>query len=111
MWLDLGEVRDIAEVTMNGKPVGYSWAPPYRLDITNDLHPGLNKIEIAVTNEWTSRQIGDSRVPEAERVLPPYVPLFGNATGPLGRPQVLEESGLLGHARFIAEHTAPNAAP
>ncbi len=111
IWLDLGEVRDIAEVTMNGKPVGYSWAPPDRLDITNDLHPGLNKIEIAVTNEWTNRQIGDSKVPEAERVLPPNVSLFGNANGPLGRPQVLEESGLLGDVRLIAERTAPSAAP
>jgi hypothetical protein len=100
--LDLGNVRDIAEVKLNGKLIGYSWAPPYRLDLTSDLHSGANKIEIAVTNEWTNRQIGDGKVPEAERVLPPYVPIFGSANGPFGLPKVLEPSGLLGDVRLIA---------
>jgi hypothetical protein len=71
IWLDLGKVCDIAEVKVNGKPVGVSWAPPYRLEVTADLHPGFNRIEIAVTNEWTNRQIGDRALPEGQRILSP----------------------------------------
>jgi hypothetical protein len=92
--LDLGKVCDIAEVKVNGKPVGVSWAPPYRLDVTADLHPGLNKIEIAVTNEWTNRQIGDCTLPENQRVLSPSGVLPGRlgSGGAFGRAQILPES-------------------
>jgi len=102
--LDLGKVCDIAEVKLNGKPVGISWAPPYRLDVTADLHPGLNRIEIAVTNEWTNRQIGDRTLPESQRVLSPPAVLPGRPVsgGAFGRAQILPESGLLGDIRLIA---------
>lgn len=48
--LDLGEVHDLAEVTVNGTtlPVAY-WAP-YVVDVTDALRPGVNTIEVAVTN-------------------------------------------------------------
>jgi hypothetical protein len=100
LWLDLGKVRDIAEVRINGKAVGVSWAPPYRVDVTSALHAGANRIEIAVTNEWTNRQIGDSNVPEDQRVLSP------SGSGP-GRPgtvvgQGLPESGLVGDVLLVA---------
>jgi hypothetical protein len=96
IWLDLGKVRDIAEVRINGKSVGITWAPPYRLDITNALHAGSNTIEIAITNEWTNRQIGDRALPENQRTLTlPAPPAFG-------RQPVLAESGLLGEVRLIA---------
>jgi hypothetical protein len=65
------KVCDIAEVKVNGKPVGVSRAPPYRLDVTADLHPGLSKNETNVTDEWTNRQIGDRTLPENQRVLVP----------------------------------------
>ena len=51
VWIDPGQVRDIAEVKVNGKSVGMTWAPPYRIDVTAALKPGTNKLEIAVTNE------------------------------------------------------------
>jgi hypothetical protein len=34
VWIDLGKVRDIAEVKVNGKAAGLVWAPPYRVDVT-----------------------------------------------------------------------------
>jgi hypothetical protein len=104
--LDLGKVRDIAEVRVNGKPVGISWAPPYRLDVTDTLRPGSNRIEVSVTNEWTNRQIGDQLVPQSQRVLeaPPVAPGRPGG-GAFGRPQVLAESGLLGEVRVVAVRT------
>jgi alpha-L-rhamnosidase len=105
IWLDLGKVCDIAEVKVNGKPVGVSWAPPYRLDVTTDLHPGPNnRIEITVTNEWTNRQIGDRTLPEGQRVLSPsdVRSVRPGSGGAFGRTQSLPESGLLGDVRLIA---------
>ena len=38
--LDLGVVKEIAELVVNGKPVnGILWKPPYRADLTGLLHP------------------------------------------------------------------------
>ena len=40
--LDLGRVAVIASVEVNGQPAGVAWSPPYRLDITRMLKPGVN---------------------------------------------------------------------
>ena len=105
IWLDLGKVYDIAEVKINGKLVGVTWAPPYRLEVTTNLHPGTNQIEIAVTNEWTNRLIGDSSLPVDQRVLSSSGVLSGRPGsngGVFGRPLILPESGLLGDVRLVA---------
>jgi hypothetical protein len=110
VWIDLGKVRDIAEVKVNGKAVGMVWAPPYRVDVTGALKPGANKLEIAVTNEWTNRQMGDRLLPVEKRVLAqPGGPARAGATAivPQGGffpgPQTPPESGLLGDVTFVAE--------
>jgi hypothetical protein len=108
IYLDLGKVRDIAEVLVNGTSVGNVWAPPYRVDITGALKPGTNKLEIRVTNEWTNRQIGDRLLPPDKRILTSpngrAAGAQGNAGGgAFGRPQILAESGLLGEVRLISE--------
>jgi hypothetical protein len=106
IYLDLGKVRDIAEVLVNGTSVGVVWAPPYRIDVTGALKSGTNKLEIKVTNEWTNRQIGDRLLPPDKRILTPpngRAGAQGNAGGAFGRPQILAESGLLGEVRFISE--------
>lgn len=60
LWLDLGKVREIAEVTLNGKPVGgILWKPPFKVDVSGLLKPGSNQLEIKVTNLWPNRMIGD----------------------------------------------------
>lgn len=61
--LDLGELNDIAELTINGKDAGVLWYPPYQADITPWLKTGENEIEIAVTNNWANRLIGDEQYP------------------------------------------------
>jgi len=104
LFIDLGKVRDIAEVTVNGKPAGVTWAPPYRLDVTNALKPGPNRLEIAVTNEWTNRQIGDRTLAPAPPILAqPAAPPRPGGTGFAPPPQPLPESGLLGSVTFVSQ--------
>lgn len=58
--LDLGTVREIAEVSVNGTAVGgILWDPPFVVDVTDALKPGLNELSVKVTNLWPNRMIGD----------------------------------------------------
>ncbi len=68
VWLDLGKVYNLAEVKVNGINCGVSWTNPYRIDISKALKEGTNKLEIAVTNTWANRLIGDHRLPENEKL-------------------------------------------
>lgn len=61
--LDLGRVEVIATVRVNGKDAGGLWKEPYRLDVTEFVRAGDNTLEIAVTNLWTNRLIGDEFLP------------------------------------------------
>ena len=61
--LDLGKVREIAEVTVNGKSYPALWKPPFRVDITDAMNDTLD-IEIKVTNLWPNRLIGDAKLPD-----------------------------------------------
>ncbi len=61
LWLDLGDVKNLAEVTVNGKPLGIVWHAPYRVDATSALKPGANELAIKVTNAWVNRLIGDQQ--------------------------------------------------
>lgn len=53
--LDLGEVRDIAEVRVNGKDAGLAWKRPYVVDITGAVKAGINELEVRVTNSLMNR--------------------------------------------------------
>ncbi len=61
--LDLGVVADLAEVTLNGVPLGILWHPPFRVDATAALRAGENVLEVRVANRWINRLIGDEAVP------------------------------------------------
>ena len=61
LWIDLGDVKNLAEVTVNGKSLGIVWHAPYRVDVTSALKPGANEITIKVTNAWVNRLIGDQQ--------------------------------------------------
>ncbi|HEY7304314.1 MAG TPA: glycosyl hydrolase [Bryobacteraceae bacterium] len=59
---DLGTVKEIAELSVNGKPTGgILWKPPFEADVTGVLKPGPNHIEIKITNLWPNRIIGDQQ--------------------------------------------------
>jgi hypothetical protein len=61
LWLDLGDVENIADVTVNGKRQGTVWKAPFRIDVTQSLVPGSNQIVVRVTNLWVNRLIGDQQ--------------------------------------------------
>ncbi len=67
IYLTLGKVGDIATVKVNGKEVGTLWKPPYIADITDYVIGGENKLEVAVTNLWINRIVGDQKLPPEER--------------------------------------------
>ena len=64
LWLNLGAVKNLAEVSLNGKPLGILWKPPFRVDLTGAAKPGKNKLEIKITNLWPNRLIGDEQLAE-----------------------------------------------
>ena len=65
LWLDLGDVKNLAQVTVNSKDLGVVWHAPYRVDVSGALKPGSNEIQIKVINAWVNRLIGDQQ-PEAK---------------------------------------------
>lgn len=59
--LDLGDVHELAEISINGRSLGIVWYPPFKVDATDALKPGMNTLEIKVTNLWVNRLIGDQQ--------------------------------------------------
>jgi hypothetical protein len=94
LWLDLGNVKNLAEVKVNGRPLGIVWKTPFRVEVTSALKPGPNTLEIKVANLWVNRLIGDKQ----PGVTKPYTYTaveFYKADSPL------LPSGLLGPVRIV----------
>lgn len=88
LWLDLGNVGEIAEVSVNGKLAGYAWHKPYRIDIGDVVKPGVNALQVRVANLWVNRLVGDAQ-PGAVKTTFTTVPTY--------RPDApLRPSGLIG---------------
>ena len=64
IFLDLGEVYNLARVHVNGKDMGVIWTAPYQAKISDALVPGENQIDIEVANLWPNRLIGDEQKPD-----------------------------------------------
>jgi hypothetical protein len=95
-WLDLGRVHELAEVKLNGHSCGIVWSPPFRVDISHAIRPGVNTLEIDVVNFWPNRIIGDASLPEAERLTSTNIRELTAETE-------LVPSGLLGPVRLLRE--------
>ena len=91
--LDLGQVHELATVFVNGKKVGTAWHAPYRLDITEALRRGENRLEIKVVNLWPNRLIGDKQPGSKPVAFAPQS--MYTAKSPL------LPSGLLGPVRLV----------
>lgn len=89
LWLNLGDVKNLAEIIVNGKSLGTLWKAPFRLDITKALKAGENRIEIKVTNLWVNRLIGDAQPGVSNKITYTTMPFY-RADSPL------LPSGLLG---------------
>ena len=94
-FLDLGTVKNLAEVSLNGKPLGILWKEPFRVEITGAARPGKNQMIVKVTNLWPNRLIGDEKMPESQRITWASVSLY-KADSPL------LPSGLLGPIKVIS---------
>jgi alpha-L-rhamnosidase len=90
-------IREAALVVINGQPVGALWHPPYRLEVTKFIKPGMNHIEIHVFNTALN----------AWSALPPhdYQPLiakYGDRFQMQDLNQVMPiSSGILGTVRLV----------
>ena len=65
--LELGDVQNMAVVSVNGERVATLWAVPFRCDVTRWLKPGENRIEVAVTDRWVNRMVADEVLPADTR--------------------------------------------
>jgi hypothetical protein len=116
LFLELGDLAEIAEVTLNGKRLGVTWLPPYRLEISEAIKPGSNQLEIRIANLWANRLNGDSLLPEAKRLTrsnldriqtdPTSDSSYGRVPSGPTRPVYTElpplmKSGLFGPVRLI----------
>ena len=96
LWLDLGDVRELAEVRLNGKSLGIVWAPPFHVPISEAVKATGNSLEIEVVNFWPNRIIGD-------QFLPPEMRITKTNIRKLTRDTPLMESGLMGPVRVMEQ--------
>ena len=104
--LDLGEVRDLVDVNVNGKHVGTLWKPPYRISLKGVLKLGENELEITVANTWLNRFVGDLKLHGRWGVKKENGPRYteeGQGTDDYSENTPILESGLLGPVRLMHE--------
>ncbi|MGD1010342.1 MAG: glycosyl hydrolase [Candidatus Aminicenantales bacterium] len=127
LWLDLGTVKNIARVRLNGNDLGVVWCAPWRVEITGTVKPKGNRLEVTVANLWPNRLIGDEKLPPdsdygpggnlarwpewLEKRLPrPSPGRFTFTTWKhYGKDSPLLPSGLLGPVTIRAERPGPTA--
>ena len=93
--IDLGDVQHIAGVIVNGKNMGIAWKKPFKLDITEAIQVGNNKVQVKVTNLWVNRLIGDSQPDVKAKTTFTTMPFY-KANSPL------LSSGLLGPVKIVS---------
>jgi hypothetical protein len=98
IFLDLGNVKEVAEVRLNGRKLGVLWCFPWRVDITKAVKPVGNVLEIDVINLWPNRVIGDLGLPKEKRLTKTHDAFrFDMLTGTTP----LIDSGLLGPVSLL----------
>ena len=114
--IDLGQVRDIARVKLNGHDLGVVWTAPWQVEIpARLLKPSSNELEIAAANLWPNRLIGDAALPKEKRHTITNVRTYDTQVMPggtwgckscaerkkTGQPATLLPSGLLGPVQIL----------
>ncbi len=100
--LDLGDLRDVAEVFVNEKSAGILWKKPYQVDITKLVKPGTNGLKIEVVNMWSNRLTGDMLSDPKDRFCKTNHPYMKSEVWPGGdEPYKLQTAGLLGPVTIV----------
>ena len=91
--LDLGGVGALAQVFLNDRDLGTLWKPPFRVEVSDLLRVGSNRLQVVVIHTWHNRLVGQKRQPDLPGPKPwtSYTPNFR-------RDEPLHSSGLLGPA-------------
>lgn len=95
LWLNLGDVKNLAEVIVNGKSLGILWKKPFRVNITSALKPGANTVLVRVTNLWVNRLIGDMQPGVTNKITYTTMPFYQANSK-------LQPSGLLGPVQIMS---------
>lgn len=95
IWLDLGDVKNLGEVIVNGKSLGIVWKQPFRVNVTNVLKAGENKIEIKVTDLWVNRLIGEAQPGVTNKITYTTMPFYQANSK-------LLPAGLLGPVKLVS---------
>jgi hypothetical protein len=90
--LDLGNVLEMAAITVNGHKMPVKWSAPFAFDITQFVKTGNNKLEVEVVNLWPNRLIGDSKLPVEKRLTKTNIMKYDKPDSE----KMLRESGLIG---------------
>ncbi|HEY4110385.1 glycosyl hydrolase [Puia sp.] len=88
VFLDLGIVKNIARIHLNGKDLGIVWTAPWQVDLSPALNKGTNELSIELINLWPNRLIGDAALPPEQRLTHTNIAFKKEAP--------LQPSGLLG---------------
>ena len=94
LWLDLGIVKNLAEVIINGKSLGIIWKKPFKVNVSKALAQGDNTLKIKVMNLWVNRLIGEQQPGIREKFTYTTLPFY-RADSPL------LPSGLLGPVKLF----------
>lgn len=94
--LDLGDLRELADVKLNGQQLATLWKPPFRVDVSKMVKTGINHLDILVVNTWLNRYVGDRALPPDQRVT-----VEGMACSAYTSTTLLPQSGLLGPVRIL----------
>jgi hypothetical protein len=96
LFLDLGSVKEIAEVFLNGKKIGLSWHAPFQLDITDAIREGKNYLVIEIVNTINNMLVGDAKQPEQYRRTKSNITKLSNAWRQPFAEAPLLNAGLIG---------------
>jgi hypothetical protein len=75
-YIDLGDVKNLAEVVLNGKSQGIAWKKPFKLKLKDGLKEGENILEVKVTNTWVNRLIGDAQPNVSNKITFTTMPFY-----------------------------------
>ncbi len=97
VYLQLGDIANVATVFVNGKECGVAWTSPYEVDITDALKKGNNTLQVDVTNTWANALRG------SDQDKAPFEGIWTNAKYRLPGDQLIP-AGWFGPYTFIRKY-------